>query len=50
MELGWFTGRKLKEFIDEVHCDYASARKVIDDKASVEIAQLAKEFESFLIS
>lgn len=48
---GRFTGRKLSQYIDESHCDYVNARRIINglDKAQ-RIAEYAKDFEKILRS
>ena len=51
MEQGWFTGRKLADYIDAGKCDYRNARRIINgiDKAEF-IAWYAKKFETALRS
>ncbi len=46
MSEGWFTGRRLNEFINERRTDYRSARRVVNglDRAD-EIAELSKAME-----
>lgn len=46
---GWFTGRKLADYITPDHCDYLGCRKIINgtDKAD-QIAALAMMFEKAL--
>lgn len=48
---GWFTGKKLSDYINDDGVDYINARRIINgkDKAD-EIALLAKEFELELSS
>lgn len=43
---GWFTGKKLSDYINDSKCDYVSARRIINgmDKAST-IAKVAEEYE-----
>lgn len=45
MTEGWFTGKKLADYINEHSCDFVNARRIINgtDKA-VEIADLANKF------
>lgn len=47
---GWFTGKRLKDYITPVKCDYVNARRIINgtDKAQ-QIAQYAEKFEVPLI-
>lgn len=49
MHQGWFTGKKLTDFISGSKVDYKNARKIINglDKATL-IAGYAKQFESIL--
>lgn len=49
MHQGWFTGKKLTDYINDVQRDYRNARKIINglDKAGL-IAGYAKEFEDIL--
>ena len=51
MLVGWFTGKKLSDFINAKVCDYIGARKIINgtDKAST-IAGYARSFETALRS
>lgn len=46
MEEGWFTGRKLADYIMEDRCDYVGARQIVNgnDRART-IATLAEEYE-----
>jgi hypothetical protein len=46
---GWFTGRKLSDYIRPGRVDYVNARRIINgtDKAA-EIAGYARDFESSL--
>lgn len=46
---GWFTGRKLGEYIDLEHTDYHNARRIVNgtDKAA-EIAELAEKYDAAL--
>ena len=46
---GWFTGKKLADYLNDQHSDYIGARKIINgtDKAQT-IAGYAKKFEAFL--
>ena len=48
---GWFTGRKLTEFVGLGRCDFKEARRVINgtDKASA-IAALAHEYDAALLA
>lgn len=50
MTLGWYTGRKLSDYINETKCDYLNARRVVNslDCASM-IAEYAKWFEHALV-
>ena len=47
---GWFTGKKLSDYINLQHSDYTGARAIVNgrDKAS-EIAALAVEYEDALL-
>jgi hypothetical protein len=49
MSEGWFTGRRLTDYIMGERCDYVQARKIINalDKADL-IASHARKFERFL--
>lgn len=49
MHLGWFTGKKLSDYINDIQRDYKNARRIINglDRAA-EIAGYAKEFEDIL--
>ena len=49
MDEGWFTGRRLKDYIAGGTCDYVNARRIINglDKASA-IAAYAASFEKSL--
>jgi hypothetical protein len=46
---GWFTGKKLSDYISGDHCDYVGARAVINgrDKAAA-IAAIAREYDADL--
>lgn len=46
---GWFTGRKLSDYINATKTDYVNARRIINgtDKAS-EIASIARSYEAAL--
>jgi len=48
---GWFTGKKLADYITLKHSNYRGARRVINgtDKASV-IAEIAREYEEALLA
>lgn len=48
---GWFTGKKLRDYINNQRCDYEGARRVINgtDKARA-IAALAREYEAALLA
>ena len=48
---GWFTGKKLSDYINDTHIDYKGARRIINgtDKAST-IASIAGEYEKSLSS
>jgi predicted chitinase len=50
MREGWFTRKKLSDYINEKTCDYYRARKIINrlDRAS-KIANAAKKFETLLM-
>lgn len=50
MEKGWFTGKKLSDYIGPGKCDYRNARRIINglDKANL-IAGYASEFEAAMI-
>lgn len=43
---GWFTGKKLPDYVDLEHSDFHNARRVVNgtDKAS-EIAQIARDYD-----
>lgn len=49
MHQGWFTGKKLTDYIKAQFCDYKNARRIINgtDKAAL-IAGYAKQFEKIL--
>ncbi|KAF9325344.1 hypothetical protein BG006_011164 [Podila minutissima] len=49
MTYGWFTGKKLSDYIDKDHDDYVGARRIVNgqDKAQ-QIAKLAEFWEGFL--
>lgn len=49
MHEGWFTGKKLSDYIKAQFCDYKNARRIINgvDKAAL-IAGYAKQFEKIL--
>ncbi|KAF9293686.1 hypothetical protein BGZ74_011592 [Mortierella antarctica] len=49
MTYGWFTGKKLSDYIDKDHGDYVGARRIVNgqDKAQ-QIAKLAEFWEGFL--
>ncbi|MBT0647223.1 hypothetical protein KJJ93_29975, partial [Escherichia coli] len=51
MEEGWFTGKRLIDYINDQIKDYYNARRIINgtDKAD-EIKQIAEEFEHILKS
>lgn len=51
MKDGWFTGRKLKQFIDDGKSDFENARTIINghDKAQT-IADIARRFSEILLS
>lgn len=51
MKEGWFTGRKLSDYINQSKKDYLNARRIINgmDKASL-IAGYAETFEKALRS
>ncbi|WGK69476.1 hypothetical protein P0082_01050 [Candidatus Haliotispira prima] len=46
---GWFTGKKLANYISEGYCNYKEARRIINgvDRAE-EIAEIAKDYEEAL--
>lgn len=48
---GWFTGRRLRHYIDGDKCDHLNARRVINgtDRAA-EIAAIARHFEAILLA
>lgn len=47
---GWFTGKKIPDYIDLQHSDFVNARRVVNgtDKAS-EIAEIAKDYDAALL-
>lgn len=49
MKDGWFTGKKLRDYIKDTGCDYVNARRIVNgtDKASL-IAGYARTFENAL--
>jgi len=49
MREGWFTGKKLADYIDLQHSDFAGARRIINgnDKAA-QIAQIASQYDAML--
>lgn len=49
MKQGWFTGKKLADYINDGRCDYVAARRIVNgtDKAE-QIAAYAKIFERAL--
>lgn len=49
MKDGWFTGKKLRDYIKDSGCDYVNARRIVNgtDKASL-IAGYARTFETAL--
>lgn len=49
MREGWFTGKKLSDYIDLQHSDFTSARRIINgtDKAA-QIAQIAQQYDALL--
>jgi hypothetical protein len=51
MHEGWFTGKKLSDYINEEMCDYVNARRIVNgtDKAET-IAGYAEKFEAALIA
>jgi hypothetical protein len=51
MKDGWFTGRKLGQFIKDGQADYENARTIINghDKAQT-IADIARRFNEVLLS
>ncbi|MEO5647430.1 MAG: glycoside hydrolase family 19 protein [Chitinophagaceae bacterium] len=51
MKDGWFTGRKLSQFIKDGHTDFENARTIINghDKASI-IAGIASRYSEVLLS
>lgn len=51
MKDGWFTGKKLKQFIDDGKSDFENARTIINghDKAQT-IADIARRFSEILLS
>ena len=51
MHVGYFTGKKLSDYINAQQCDYVNARRIINglDKA-VEIAKIARAIEVVLTS
>lgn len=50
MKEGWFTGKKLSDYIDLSHSDYVDARRIINgtDKALM-IAAYARQYEDLLL-
>lgn len=49
MEEGWFTGKKLADYIGDGKADYYGARRIINGKdRAAEIATYAKQFETAL--
>lgn len=49
MTYGWFTGKKLSDYINEKKCDYVNARKIINGTdCSEKISSYAKIFEKCL--
>ena len=49
MKAGWFTGKKLSDYIDLQRSDFKNARRIVNgtDKAQ-EIADIAKEYDAVL--